>query len=200
MPVAAPAKYLIHKPTKRIVIEGAKAYPKGDLEPYDPPTYLRKIDGANKGKLFPWSYLMAQRRDMVPYDGDPANPPPLPEKHKPTGKAEFKSEGRVGETTDEELLESDELQPVPKEPVEEIHVEPKAETADDAPGILDKLCVQNGTTREQEIINAIGRLDVNKGFGGKGLPRMEALYKELDDTVGYQEMLAAWKIVKEGKQ
>lgn len=66
-------------------------------------------------------------------------------------------------------------------------------STDDSTGLLDRLCAQNSTSRLQEIVNAIGRLDADKDFGGRGLPKLEALHRELDETVSYPELQAAWK-------
>lgn len=200
-------EYLIHKATGRVVRKDAKAYPSGELLPYTPPQFLRKVDGNNKGQLFPWTFYLSQRRDMMPFSGDPNSPEPLPESHRPSGKVGFNlDEAKVGDgITDDELLESNELHVVPNTEAGDEVAGARDEnseniTGDETPealGLLDQLCLAEGTTRTQEIVKAIGKLDVTRDFGGKGLPKMEALYNALDNTVGYLEMLEAWKIFKE---
>lgn len=202
MPAAGVAEqYVIHYPTKRIMIKGSKAYPRGgEIKEFTPPKWLRKIDGPNRGDLFPWTFILSLRKDMMPYDGDPADLKPLPpqEKKEPGSKPEKALEATdTTNLSEDELLESDELMPVPKDEPEETPESDDQTLAPEALGLLDKLCLQNSTTRVQEIVNAIGRLDAKKDFGGKGLPKMEALYRELDDTVSLPEMREAWKAKQE---
>ena len=192
----AEQEYLIHEATQRVIVKGAKAHPKGILKPYTPPKYLRKIDGANKGKLYPWSYLMSQRKDMIPFVGDPNNLPPLPEvKSKSNIPVKHTPEFEVKQETEEELMARNDLMPVPteREIIGESEHSLTSDSNTEKPGILDQMCIDNKTTRHIEIVKAIKQLDPSCDFGGRGLPRMEALYRVLDDTVGYQEMQAAWK-------
>lgn len=186
MTVVVKEEYSIHKKTG-VVIRKGTAFSLADVEPYTPPKYLRKVDGTNKGKLFPWTFHMSQRKDMMPYNGDPENLPELPEKIK----------ANTGKVTTDGL----QPMPVPDNP-NDLDV-PKSDDNDEDPevlGILDQLCKQNGTTREQEIINSFSRLDPKKDFGGNGRPLMSAIYRELgDEDIGYQEMLTAWKNANEAK-
>lgn len=72
--VVTKEEYLIHKQTGRVVRKGT-FNPRGELVPYTPPKFLRKVDGPNKGKIFPWTFYLAQRIDMMPFEDDPSSLP-----------------------------------------------------------------------------------------------------------------------------
>jgi len=94
------------------------------------------------------------------------------------------------------------LKKVPYDPSGDNDATPEEQISDEESsketmGILDALCQQNETSRVEEIALAIGRLNPEKDFGGKGLPKMEAIHRDLDESVTTQEMREAWKAYKE---